>query len=258
MCGEGGRCSTCSRKHARGPVDPRRTRGGDAAAQEAKAARKQQTERLALLELPFLRGKHLMLTEKANPPLLPKKGESKKDEEARVKQLADKIAACKQNALVFTRVCGKVLSEGYKWEPDAFFVREGHHIWCPRGFDRNWWENDPEKAGKWVQTQFTPVERVHVQVPKAIDPRTHTKSMADYKREDYNRALAVLGHGFAIVPRAKFTDAEGKVALTNWESVRLRITDLVKKFHPDKIPAECEVSDVWNAFDSVSKVCCAL
>jgi hypothetical protein len=42
--------------------------------------------------------------------------------------------------------------------------------------------------------------------------------------------------------------------------VRLRIIDLVKKFHPDKIPEECcaDVKDVWNASDSVSKVCCAL
>ena len=151
---------------------------------EAEKALLQQEERL---REPFQRGKHLMLTEKANPPLLPKKGgESKKDEEARVKQLADKIAACKQNALVFKRVSGKALSEGYKFEPNAFYINEyNHRVARPRGFDKGWWENNPEKAGKWVQGQFTPVEAVHVHVPKAIDSRTHTKSMANYKREDY-------------------------------------------------------------------------
>ena len=164
-----------------------------------------------------------MLTEKANLPAL---------------ALADKIAACKQNALVFKRVSGKALSALPKF----------------RGFDKGWWENNPEKASKWVTLQFNDL----FQEAEEVGERTQTKAMGDYSKEDYNLALAVLGHGVAIVPGARFTDAEGKVALTNWNSVRLRIIDLVKKFHPDKIPAECEDRDVWNAFDSVSKVCCAL
>ena len=164
-----------------------------------------------------------MLTEKANLPAL---------------ALADKIAACKQNALVFKRVSGKALSALPKF----------------RGFDKGWWENNPEKASKWVTLQFNDL----VQEAEEVGERTQSRVRGSYSKEDYNIALAVLGHGVAIVPGARFTDAEGKVALTNWNRVRLRIIDLVKKFHPDKIPAECEVSDVWNAFDSVSKVCCAL
>ena len=220
ICGEGGRCSTCSRNHTRGPVDPRRTRGGDIAAQEAAAARKQQEDRLSE---PFQPGKQLMLTEKANLPAL---------------ALADKIAACKQNELVFKRVSGKALSAKF------------------RGFDKGLWENNPEKASKWVTLQFNDL----VQEAEEVGERTQSRVRGSYSKEDYNIALAVLGHGVAFVPGARFTDAEGKVALTNWNRVRLRIIDLVKKFHPDKIPEECcaDVADVWNASDSVSKVCCAL
>jgi hypothetical protein len=224
ICGEGGRCSTCSRNHTRDPGDqsPRRTRAGDIAAQAAAAAaRKQQEDRLSE---PFQPGKELMLTEKTNPPANT--------------ALADKIAACKQNELVFKRVSGKALSAKF------------------RGFDKGWWENNPEKASKWVTLQFNDL----VQEAEEVGERTQSRVRGSYSKEDYNIALAVLGHGVAFVPGARFTDAEGKVALTNWNRVRLRIIDLVKKFHPDKIPEECcaDVKDVWNASDSVSKVCCAL
>ena len=170
MCGEGGRCSTCSKYHTQGPTDQRRTRG-DIAAQEAAAARKkQEEEHQERLREPFQEGNDDMLTEKT----------------IRVKLLTEKVAACKQNELVFKRVAGKALGDGYQFEPDAFSYNEdGHRIQCARGFDRGWWENNPEKAGKWVQGQFTPVQAVHLHIPRSIDSRTQTKAMADYSKEDY-------------------------------------------------------------------------